>query len=601
MAKQHASKDGNCYMCKKTLGETAMKNHVLKEHDTGSEESFLLKIESADFRDYWLYIDIPHARKLESLDRFLREIWLECCGHMSCFTASHNSYGNISKSRTIGSFKEGDKIFYEYDMGTTTALHVKFIGEIKRPKQSSAVRLLARNIPPVLPCFVCGSPAKFVCTECMYNPDESVGAVYCQKHAAKHEHDDMMMPITNSPRSGECGYDGDLDIYAFDEKNAGKIKAASSKADSGSVMESMDMLNEMFSGDFDESKFTDENIMKMFDAMKNMLVTPGEPVFTLREIYAANNVAALREICEMEEIKGCSKMKKNELIDAIIENHINGDKLKSVFSILTEDEFQLLNENLENDFFVAGETILKSVIPISARIFVVFESEGEYRCVIPKEIKELYKTFAEKEDFSEMRGKAQKLRNYIKAAVNLYGVIKIADFTEIYNKYNNTVVEFEIMNETLTALGASDENYGFLDDYLVHGSFFGSEKIKNIVNRLSELQENKPRYIPPNEEFLRYADDDYYEETPEVAAFKDYLKKNGRKNQDDLNDVVIKMNRSIKKSLNKPLDFARILNETGFQHKPQADAKKSLEAAMAMYGNTRTWINNGHSPNEINS
>jgi len=215
MAEQRVSKNGNCYQCGKTFGAAAMKNHVLKEHNNGEEESFLLKIESAEYKDYWLYIDIPKSKKIEYIDKFLRDIWLECCGHMSRFAASYNSYGNIGKTRTVGSFKAGDEIYYEYDMGTTTGVYIKFIGEIARPKQASSVRLLARNTAPALNCSVCGSPAQFICTECMYDPDESVGSLFCEKHSKKHDHDDMMLPLANSPRNGECGYTGEQDLYGF--------------------------------------------------------------------------------------------------------------------------------------------------------------------------------------------------------------------------------------------------------------------------------------------------------------------------------------------------------------------------------------------------
>ena len=208
MMKEKRTNNGNCYLCGKTLGKTALKNHILKEHDHGEEESFLLRVDSAVFKDYWLYIDMPKSKKIEYIDKFLRKIWLECCGHMSQF---HRA----GKARKIGDFAEGTELHYEYDMGTTTELSITFICKINRPKQIPAVRLLARNEPPNLNCSVCGEPAKFICSECMYNPDEAVGSLFCEKHAKKHEHDDMIMPITNSPRSGECGYDGENDFYTF--------------------------------------------------------------------------------------------------------------------------------------------------------------------------------------------------------------------------------------------------------------------------------------------------------------------------------------------------------------------------------------------------
>jgi hypothetical protein len=34
---------------------------------------------------YWMHIEIPANATLQDLDDFLRQIWLECCGHLSSF------------------------------------------------------------------------------------------------------------------------------------------------------------------------------------------------------------------------------------------------------------------------------------------------------------------------------------------------------------------------------------------------------------------------------------------------------------------------------------------------------------------------------------
>ncbi len=49
-----AATKGNCYLCGAELGKTAMKNHILKEHNgpEDSQECCLLKIEGADDKDY---------------------------------------------------------------------------------------------------------------------------------------------------------------------------------------------------------------------------------------------------------------------------------------------------------------------------------------------------------------------------------------------------------------------------------------------------------------------------------------------------------------------------------------------------------------------
>jgi len=208
---------GNCYLCGKTLGKTlgktAMKNHVLKEHTDGPEECFLLKIEGLHAKQYWLYVDIAKDKPLNTLDSFLRKIWLECCGHLSAFHPGSNPYThtNIGKSRKAGEFSVGDVITHEYDMGSSTHCLITFVGETGRPQQRNAVRLLARNIPPVFECASCGAPADYICQDCVYSSGDPC---YCSACIDEHEHD-VFADITNSPRCGECGYDGGLDVYEY--------------------------------------------------------------------------------------------------------------------------------------------------------------------------------------------------------------------------------------------------------------------------------------------------------------------------------------------------------------------------------------------------
>ncbi|MDR2935091.1 MAG: hypothetical protein LBV70_04330 [Candidatus Adiutrix sp.] len=187
-----------------------MKNHILKEHASdGDEDCLLLLMEGAHAKAYWLLADIAQNKSLASLDAFLRKIWLECCGHLSLFSLGHGQ--EVGKARKVGVFPVGAKFRHEYDMGTTTECLITVVGSTSRPKQKNAVRLLARNVPPAWKCASCGRPAELVCQECQYDVDNPN---FCPECAEKHEHE-MFLPITNSPRNGECGYEGELDTFAF--------------------------------------------------------------------------------------------------------------------------------------------------------------------------------------------------------------------------------------------------------------------------------------------------------------------------------------------------------------------------------------------------
>lgn len=215
------SSQGKCNLCGKTVGKVAMTRHLTKckaEHpDQGHTRVFHLLVEG--YRTYWLHIEMPAGAKLARLDKFLREIWLECCGHLSAFTIAGQRYDvapendpwtgvkDKSMSAALESvLRVGDKFEHEYDFGTTTELTLKVVAERDGALKTNDVRILARNDPPAFLCAVCGKPAAQVCTQCVY---EGPQAWLCDEHAEEHEcGEDYFLPVVNSPRVGMCGYTG---------------------------------------------------------------------------------------------------------------------------------------------------------------------------------------------------------------------------------------------------------------------------------------------------------------------------------------------------------------------------------------------------------
>ena len=208
MPNQSSAINGNCFICGKTAAKTAMKNHVLKEHNTGDEPCYLIKAEGAYDKDYWLFFSMALDSNLSALDRFLRQIWCECCGHLSAFRMGGQEFG---KARKISALSVGDKLLYEYDFGSTTEILLTVIGEISRPAQREKICLLARNEPHIEFCDTCGALATAV------NAWEG-GDLVCDECAKNAEDEDALLPFVNSPRCGECGYTGEQDRWTFDPK-----------------------------------------------------------------------------------------------------------------------------------------------------------------------------------------------------------------------------------------------------------------------------------------------------------------------------------------------------------------------------------------------
>jgi len=169
-----------------------------------------LQVQDAGHGDYWLHLEMKGSSSLNTLDQYLRAIWLECCGHLSQF--SIGGWGGVKVSKTrraVEVFEPGGELTHIYDFGTSSETLIKVIDVRNgKPLTSHPIYLMARNELPEMPCMECDLPASWLCLECMCELDES-GAL-CNQHAQNHPHDNYgePVPLVNSPRVGMCGYTG---------------------------------------------------------------------------------------------------------------------------------------------------------------------------------------------------------------------------------------------------------------------------------------------------------------------------------------------------------------------------------------------------------
>ncbi|MBI4876725.1 MAG: hypothetical protein HY822_18980 [Acidobacteria bacterium] len=177
---------------------------------------FHLFVEARYDKAYWMHLAVPMEAHLGIVDAFLRQIWLECCGHLSAFTIQGRRYASAPMAdfqesgmgvRLSRLLQPGMVFSYEYDYGSTTALSLKVLAVRARATDRGAVELLARNDAPMAACDQCGSqPATMVCTECA---SEDQGGWLCEPCADGHDcGTEMCLPVVNSPRVGVCGYTG---------------------------------------------------------------------------------------------------------------------------------------------------------------------------------------------------------------------------------------------------------------------------------------------------------------------------------------------------------------------------------------------------------
>jgi hypothetical protein len=213
---------GTCAYCGETIAKRSVARHLDKcpkrqeafqAAATSSrpvETLWHLRVQDAYRKDFWLNLEMNGSASLEKLDKYLRAIWLECCGHLSKFTIGGWGGRDVGKSRKADSiFEPGLVLRHLYDFGTTSETDIKVVG----PREGKAttkrpIALLARNVMPEALCQECGERAKWLCIECLYEEDES--GYLCDAHVENHPHYNYggPVPLFNSPRVGMCGYAG---------------------------------------------------------------------------------------------------------------------------------------------------------------------------------------------------------------------------------------------------------------------------------------------------------------------------------------------------------------------------------------------------------
>lgn len=120
-------------------------------------------------KDYWLIIQVKENATLKDLDQFIRNIWVECCGHLSAFDIYGQRYESIpandfywrepAKSMNCklkNIFEQGMQMEYEYDYGSTTELIICVQDFYNAPNQKEKITILSRNNPPQFVCSICG-------------------------------------------------------------------------------------------------------------------------------------------------------------------------------------------------------------------------------------------------------------------------------------------------------------------------------------------------------------------------------------------------------------------------------------------------------------
>ncbi len=167
---------GTCALCQGEFSRASMTKHLEACQRRAADAAraagrrpgrtmkhFHVVVEGRELPLYWMHLEVRTGITLAELDAFLRETWLECCGHMSAFEIGGQRYVSGAglyfepapsehslRVRLDRVFYPGLSSLYEYDFGTTTELRLKVVAEETREARCvpcASTRRQAGSVP----------------------------------------------------------------------------------------------------------------------------------------------------------------------------------------------------------------------------------------------------------------------------------------------------------------------------------------------------------------------------------------------------------------------------------------------------------------------
>ena len=252
-----------------------------------------------------------------------------------------------------------------------------------------------------------------------------------------------------------------------------------------------------------------------------------DDLHTLDTALATKCVEELKELARSYYVQGSAKMRKQELVQEVGRALLEPGRMEELIYIMDDGVWHDFQTICTSGTCPPKELGLNSINLLLdlAYIFPVYEGKRLIMLVMPQEIQAVYHKLCEG-GVRAWKERYDLLDRYARAAANLYGVIPLEEFVEIFNSQNTQETSPE---ETVSALlkhSVVQKLY-----CIWHGLLMVSDFAEDHFEGVAELMaqtEGKPRYIPASAELLRYADWNYYERTPEVIALEDFFVKEAK-------------------------------------------------------------------------
>lgn len=236
------------------------------------------------------------------------------------------------------------------------------------------------------------------------------------------------------------------------------------------------------------------------------------------------------------------------------------------------------------------------------------ESDERWHVTLPAELQNAWSSYYGRDTFVETARRFDTMLPYADASVRLYGAMPWKDFLAMVRRRSGFFCRNRIENEWLQYRLASLSQWASVcDDILFHETLFdpendgdGSEFGDNppapaAVRELLAAVEDKPRYGPPNEEFLAWADPNHMEDTEALDNFREWAYEAFG---EFLGEALVRQTVNLIRTGARLPDVLRQFEEDDIDVDADGNGADVRAMLQDVCDNTRLWLNKGHTARE---
>ena len=239
----------------------------------------------------------------------------------------------------------------------------------------------------------------------------------------------------------------------------------------------------------------------------------------LEDTFQIFTVVELKELCRTVGISGISSKKKADLIHVLIESLMDISTFRHFCFYATTEEIKAFERGFSHPLIEEEEH--KDYFYWLQKGYCLMDENDHV--LIMEEVKELYQKL--ENEFWEKRNRFHQILQYIYAAIHLYGVVPVQKLVELFNQWNEKKTSAREIRQIIEQLEDRPElmEFDIQDDLILDEILLDVDQGYYAYEAVFEQQGDLPYYIPEKDEFLKYADEDYFERTKEYESLLDYL------------------------------------------------------------------------------